>query len=232
MNEEEKPKTKIVIKGSIILNVVLAVAVTFLGLMLAKEGGCCAPPSVPDTSSLIISEEPHGQPVIPELPKGASRAEPTRDTVWVGFYDTAYSPIPDLRIAYGLYQNGVLKLIAVKPRKDSSEIYSGTWYTPSGFQFRALGDSIIVDTFPHPPPPYERPAKIWSWVVEAGFEYAALDSTITFLRYPYLSVGGEIGSLRLGRTSWTLTPARLTWRGGGKSYGGVLAVGCALTVRF
>lgn len=229
---DEKPKTKIVVKGSIILNVVLVVAVMFLGLMLAKEGGCCAPSSVPDTSSLIISEEPHGQPALPELPKGAGKAKPTRDTVWVGFYDTLRFPIPDWRIAYGLYQNGTLKLVAIKPRKDSSEIYSGTWYTPGGFQLRVLRGSIIVDTFPHPPPPYERPSKIWHWVVETGFEYIALDSTVTFLRYPYLSVSGELGTLRLGRSLWTLTPARLTWRGGGKSCGGTLAVGCGLTVRF
>jgi hypothetical protein len=224
---EDKPKTKIVIKGSIILNVVLLVASVFMVLMLAKESGCCGSSVEPDTSNVITSKEPGGQPDIPELPKGSGRAEPTRDTVWIMALDTIRFTIPDWRIVYGRYQNGVLNLVAVKPRKDSSEIYSGTWYTPEGFQFQILNDAIICDTFPHPPPPYEPPVKLWHWFVEVGFEYAALDSTITFLRYPFVSVGGELGQLRLGKTSWSLTPARLTWQGGG-----ILSLGCALTVRF
>lgn len=225
-------ETKVIIKGSIILNVVLVVAVVFLGLMLAREGGCCAPPCELDTSDLIISEEPHGPPVPPELPKGAGRAEPTRDTVWMMKLDTIRFPIPDWRIALVDYRNATLKVVAVKPIKDSSEVYSATWYAPGGFRLQVLRDLILVDTFPHPSPVVEQPSKIWRWVMETGFEYVALDSTVTFLRVPFVSVGGELGPLRLGRTSWTLTPAQLMWASGSKSYGGVLAVGCKLSVRF
>jgi len=228
-------KQVIVVRGSILLNVVLAAVVVFLGLMLAREAGCCAPPVLPDTPGLIVSEEPHGPPVPPELPEDAGRAKPTRDTVWVMKLDTVRFPIPDWRIALIDYRNAALKVAAVKPisYRDSIEIYSAAWYAPGGFRLQVLRDSILVDTFPQSKLTQElTKPKIWHWVAGMGFEYVALDSTIASMRYPFVSVGGELGPLRLGRTSWTLTPAQLMWVGGSKGYGGVLAVGGKLSVRF
>lgn len=202
---------------------------TFLTFLLLSQRCIRGPVPLPPDTATIISPDSAGKPAPPELPAETGKAEPTKDTTWLT--DTVHVPIPLWSIQLVDYRNAALKIAAVRPlRKDSVEVYSATWYAPGGFQIREEYGKIVVDTFPLPKPLPEK-KKIWHWYASAGTSYAS-DSTHAFMVRPYMALGGEFGSMRLGRVALSLVPLQLSYGCKINGAGGVLVASSFLTVRF
>ena len=170
-----------------------------------------APPPL-DTAAVILPDS-SGKPVPPELPSKTGEAEPTRDTTWMT--DTMHVPLPLWSIQLVDYRNKTLKIAAVRPKKDSVEVYSATWYAPGGFQVREERGKIVVDTFPCPAVVEDLVKKKWlRWELDLGTTLAdwetVIDTSINFNIKPYLAVGVALGPIKLGRSWLSLVPARVS----------------------
>lgn len=217
--------------GSKIFKGVLIVAVVFMGLMLAKRQGCIGKPTPIDTTKLVIPVMFDIDVKPDRLPKKTGVAYPTVDTT---FYIKPV-PLTEWKVYLAKYLNDALSIVAVKPQIEGDsvwhEVWSGTYYAPGGFQM-IVDDSIHVDTFPHYEPPQLPKEKVWHWKASLGFCWIAYDTSFTTFTIPSVRVGGELGPLRLGRTSISLTPVQVLWISGGKSNNGVLAAGAEIEVKF
>lgn len=194
----------------LLAGIVVGGIVVFLLSQRCSRGS--APPP-PDTAAVILPDS-SGKPVSPELPPETGEAEPTRDTTWMT--DTIHVPIPLWSIQLVDYRNKTLKIAAVRPKKDSVEVYSATWYAPGGFQVREERGKIVVDTFPclAVVEPIEKVKKKWlHWELDLGTTLAdwevAVDTNINLNIKPYLAVGVTLGPIKLWRSWLSLVPARV-----------------------
>lgn len=129
-------KTKVIIKGSIILNGILLIAIAVLGILLCGKARKGEVEQRVDT--LVLAQ----YPIEPQ--EQAGRALPTVDTLW----RTGKVTLSPWSIQYVEHQHEAVKVIAVKPEDDSSLVYSTTYYAPDGFRLYFEDDSLRLDTFP------------------------------------------------------------------------------------
>lgn len=189
------------------------IAIGGIVMFLLSQRCSRGPVSLPPDTAAVILPDSSGKPVPPELPPETGEAEPTRDTTWMT--DTMHVPIPLWSIKLVDYRNKTLKIAAVRPIKDSVEVYSATWYAPGGFQVREERGKIVVDTFPclAVVEPVEKVKKKWlHWELDLGTTLAdwEADTNINLNIKPYLAVGVALGPIKLGRSWLSLVPARVS----------------------
>lgn len=181
-------QTKVIIRGSILLNALLLAACLVLGILLCGRTRRSEVEQRVDTLTLA------SYPVKPNTQAG--RALSTIDTLWrIG--KVTLSP---WNIQYVEHQHQAVKVITVKPEEDSSLVHSVTYYAPDGFRLYFEKDSLMFDTFPQPVLTQRliKP-KLWHWTISVGAAYR--DTTFR----PIVRFGGELGGLRIGK-------AELAWK--------------------
>ena len=204
-------ETKVIIKGSILANIILLAACLMLGILLCGRTRRSEVEQRVDT--LTLAE----YPVKSEMQAG--RALPAIDTLWRT--GKIHWPLWNIRLFE--YQHNAVKVITVKSEADSTLVYSATYYAPNGFRGFFEGDSFHFDTFPQPKIPLMIPQKsrIWHWTLSAGVSYR--DTILS----PALRAGGHLGDLQIGRVQIGWMVGELEW-----DLHWPLALSSYLTIRF
>ena len=176
-------------------------------------GGDGTTPLPPDTLTLMKLDTLETVDIIylSEGEGGSGTADPTVDTF---YFAPSFSFIPNWRIHEIDYRRDCLKLTALKLIGDGdpeTEILSRTYYTPSGFHIKVVGDSIRVDTFTitQSSEPIIQKEKSFRWKAGLGYGITGKDSVLK--HNPVLSLGCEWDILKIKRVQATWEIGEFDW---------------------
>ena len=187
-------ETKIIVRGSIILNALLLLAIAVLGVLLCGKVRQIEVEQKVDTLTLAQ------YPVKPEERGG--RILPTVDTLWrIGEVH-----LPLWQIQFVEHQHSAVKVVTVKPEEDSTLVRSATYFAPDGFRLYWEADSLRIDTFPQIKAtlPVVK-SKLWHWELGMGVSYR--DTILS----PALRAGGHLGDLQIGCVQIGWMVGELEW---------------------